>query len=298
VGDEDPYLDQGGGGDPGFNYPHFGDLSDPGGGCTVDGAPWSCSMAIKYISVPGTRISLGDNLSSNSSFPGFLLGGHLRIVYGSGSEFRAPTDYENNVVTIGPDANAYEWVTDGLMLPFAPLVPQNSTQTKQSGCAQFVNHLMNAVDQLGASVTQSAIGVNLALAARSDLAKKAGANTLDYSGFKESLIAGGQNGWAMVHIQGIAGSSLAGYITAIDNQFKEDKNQLKAGLDWKALGRTTIPYGKESNYPVDKFIAERQAEIADDHAGVDVGGALSDKINGRATYLVAKIKILNLLCDK
>lgn len=44
VGDEDPYLDQGGGGDsPGFNYPHFGDISDPNSGCTVDGQPWPCT---------------------------------------------------------------------------------------------------------------------------------------------------------------------------------------------------------------------------------------------------------------
>jgi hypothetical protein len=173
-----------------------------------------------------------------------------------------------------------------------------SSSLQNSGCAKFVDHLMKAVDQAGASVTQRAIGANLALAARSDLAKKAAANKLDYTGFKESLIAGGQNGWAMVHIQGIAGSSLAGYTTAIDDQFREDKNQLKLGLDWKAMGRIAIPYAGRSDYPLDKYIAEKQAEIADDHAGVDVGGALSDKINDRSAYLVAKIKILNLLYDK
>jgi hypothetical protein len=44
VGDEDPYLPDNGG-DPGFSYPHMGDMSDPGGGCVRDGIPMNCSMA-------------------------------------------------------------------------------------------------------------------------------------------------------------------------------------------------------------------------------------------------------------
>jgi YD repeat-containing protein len=49
VGLEDPYLDTGGGGDPGFNYPHFGDLSDPHSGCTVDGQPVPCTSIGIYL---------------------------------------------------------------------------------------------------------------------------------------------------------------------------------------------------------------------------------------------------------
>jgi len=43
VGDEDPYLLSEGYSDPGFRYPHFGDVSDPHSGCTVDGQPWNCA---------------------------------------------------------------------------------------------------------------------------------------------------------------------------------------------------------------------------------------------------------------
>lgn len=57
VGEEDPYLPDGGG-DPGFNYPHFGDMSDGGYGCTVDGEPWPCTFAFKYAGVRPSRISV------------------------------------------------------------------------------------------------------------------------------------------------------------------------------------------------------------------------------------------------
>src|SRR5207245_4565844 len=46
VGDEDPYLPDNGG-DPGFAYPHFGDISDPGFGCTGNGVPGPCTMMMK-----------------------------------------------------------------------------------------------------------------------------------------------------------------------------------------------------------------------------------------------------------
>lgn len=49
VGTEDPYVESGGGGDPGFNYPHFGDISDPHSGCTVDGQPWPCTSLGIYL---------------------------------------------------------------------------------------------------------------------------------------------------------------------------------------------------------------------------------------------------------
>ncbi|MGH9930827.1 MAG: hypothetical protein ACREA9_16575, partial [Pyrinomonadaceae bacterium] len=42
VGDEDPYLPDN---DPGFSYPHLGDVSDPGSGCIRDGVPWPCTLA-------------------------------------------------------------------------------------------------------------------------------------------------------------------------------------------------------------------------------------------------------------
>jgi hypothetical protein len=157
---------------------------------------------------------------------------------------------------------------------------------------------MEHVDKIGASATQRAIGAAMAYEAKHGLADQAGANKLGYSGFKDYLIAGGQNGWAMVHIQGVAGASLAGYQSAVDNQFKEDKNQLKVGLDWKAMGRTVIPYAGNTFYPLDKYLAEKKAEIADDEAGLFVAGALYEKMNGQKDFILTKVKIFNLLCDK
>ena len=63
---------------------------------------------------------------------------------------------------------------------------------------------------------------------------------LAFDGFKEELTKG-QNGWAIVHIQGVAGALLAGH-EAAQKQIAEDKHSLKLGLDAKADGRTTIPY--------------------------------------------------------
>jgi len=157
---------------------------------------------------------------------------------------------------------------------------------------------MEHVDKIGGSVTQRTIGAAMALEAKYSLAEKAANNQLDYSGFKEPLIDGGQNGWAMVHIQGIAGASLAGSQSTVDKQIEEDKNQLKVGLDWQKMGRKVIPYGKDSEYPLDKYIAEKRAEVADDDAGIYVAGFLSDKLNGRKTHMVAKLAIFNLLCDR
>jgi YD repeat-containing protein len=57
VGDSDPYLPDGGG-DPGFNYPRYGDMFDSGFGCTVDGEPWPCTFAFKYAGVRPSTITV------------------------------------------------------------------------------------------------------------------------------------------------------------------------------------------------------------------------------------------------
>lgn len=49
VGSEDPYqAQQKGGSDPGFNYPLYGDVTDLGHGCSVDGMPMMCTSAWEY----------------------------------------------------------------------------------------------------------------------------------------------------------------------------------------------------------------------------------------------------------
>jgi hypothetical protein len=155
---------------------------------------------------------------------------------------------------------------------------------------------MYEVDSLGASATFVALGANVALKARYILAPAARANTLRYDGFKEELTAGGQGGWALVHIAGIAGFFLAGASNVIKKQLKEDNDQLKIGLDFKAVGRTTISYGGTNDFSLDRYIVEKRAEIEDDRAGVSVGELLYDKVRGTATYIGVGAKIFDRLC--
>lgn len=62
VGDEDPYLPET---DPGFSYPHMGDISDPGGGCVSNGVPMNCSRGTGRSRLrrvinppPGSRVAV------------------------------------------------------------------------------------------------------------------------------------------------------------------------------------------------------------------------------------------------
>lgn len=63
--------------------------------------------------------------------------------------------------------------------------------------------------------------------AKFELAPLADKGELDFSGFKQELIDGDQNGWALVHIQGVVGSLLAGNHEVVAKQFKEDRTQLE-----------------------------------------------------------------------
>jgi len=181
---------------------------------------------------------------------------------------------------------------------FSETEPQNQQKLPPpSGCAKFVDQLLARVNRIGISLTQRAVGASMALDARDNLATQAGNNGLDYSGFKPELIAGGQNGWAMVHIQGIAGSLLAGYQSRVDQQFREDRAQFELGMQYKRAGRTTIPYSGNSEYPLDKYLAEKQAEKTDDEYAVSATAILQAKINGRKTFIGAQADLANLLCD-
>jgi hypothetical protein len=145
----------------------------------------------------------------------------------------------------------------------------------------------------------------MALWARDELAPKAAKGELGFFGFQEKYVDGGQNGWALVHIAGVAGVTLVGnerlmpfigtetgYQRAYA-QYNEDNYQLLKGLELKAKGHTTINYDGNPNYPLDKYIAEKHAEKWDDGAGSLVGHILA---KGHLNWNDAKSQIMNLLC--
>lgn len=74
VGQEDPYLPDRGA-DPGFNYPHMGDMSDPSSGCTVDGQPWNCTQLFKVFNAHiVSRVERGPFSGQGSGFDPWLNG--------------------------------------------------------------------------------------------------------------------------------------------------------------------------------------------------------------------------------
>lgn len=86
----------------------------------------------------------------------------------------------------------------------------------------------------------------------------------------------------------------------VNAQFTEDRDQLRVGQWRQKMGYSTtgpIP-GYEPNHSLADFLAEKQAEINDDEAGVKVGNILEKLWNnnnfGRND---ARREIFNLLCD-
>lgn len=145
----------------------------------------------------------------------------------------------------------------------------------------------------------------MALWARDELAPRATKGELGFFGFQQKYIDGGQNGFALVHIAGMAGVTMIGHETLVPfigtetgyqrsyGQYNEDNRQLLKGLERKAQGHTTIDYAGNPNYPLDKYIAEKHAEKWDDGAGMLVGHILA---KGHHNWNEAKSKMMDLLC--
>ena len=63
-------------------------------------------------------------------------------------------------------------------------------------------------------------------------------------------------------------------------------------------GSHSIPYAGDSNYPLNKYIAEKRAEVADDDMGIFVAGVLYRKMNGKKDWVLTRVALLNLMCDR
>lgn len=133
VGLEDPYLDAGGGGDPGFDYPRHGDLSDPHSGCTVDGQPFPCVDIGIFFSGSGIVKSVTSGLSGPMVIPRY------QTIYKAtpgGADVCKDGHCPNVVEVSGSPAEVvvagYDIVeTGGLSL--LPVLPQNSGQVALTG---------------------------------------------------------------------------------------------------------------------------------------------------------------------
>jgi YD repeat-containing protein len=93
VGEEDPYD---GGPDPGFDYPHFGDLSDPHSGCTVDGQPWPCTSLGIFLGPSGAAKSITPGSDAGIKMPRY----EYRLIDSPGGEDACKNGRCPDVVTI------------------------------------------------------------------------------------------------------------------------------------------------------------------------------------------------------
>ena len=155
----------------------------------------------------------------------------------------------------------------------------------------------------------------MALWARDDLAPAARQGRLGFDGFQQRYIAGGQNGFALVHIAGVAGVTLVGndrldprpwrnsptgYQEA-QRQYDEDTADLELGLAAQRHGFTTTGEagirGYLPGHPLERYIAEKHAEREDDGAGAIVGHTLARVRYNTLRTAQARDELLSLLCQ-
>ena len=166
---------------------------------------------------------------------------------------------------------------------------QSNHARKKSDCAKFVDALIAEamVDGIFGRTTVGRILGGQVLADN----KLGYYKTAPVTGFKQKYI-NHQNGFAMAHIQGMAGAFLIGKNPLIpggsktgddraQDQLTEDHNQLSTAIAQQDHAR----------------IAEGYAELNDDYAGLQVGDILGKYIDGTKSRQDAHKEIFNLLCD-
>jgi hypothetical protein len=130
-------------------------------------------------------------------------------------------------------------------------------------------------------------------------------------GFQQRHITGGQDGWAQVHIMGVAGATLIGNdrvdprhpetgFQRAQRQFNEDTQQLNQGLALQQQGFTTtgqagIP-GYDATHPIQDFIDEKHAERENDGAGTFVGHTIAEARADKITPKEARQRIFDRIC--
>jgi hypothetical protein len=263
------------------------DPRNPGTGCSLDGVRTQCSEVFKNIK----QGALG-HLDVFSP---------LGVFNGPGFTVARTTDPEEDNLNKG-------------YLNYVGDADQGGQQNNHlSDCGRFVDDLVK--EGVGPYLFQADLGRHLALLARDTLAPQAKKGTLGFDGFQQKYIAGGQNGFALVHIAGVAGVTLVGHdkiMPFISNetgydranaQLKEDTDQLNIGLEAQRRGFTTTGqdgriHGYSPNHPLQQYIDEKHAEREDDGAGTFVGHILEGVRNHDITADEARRQIFSRLCDR
>jgi len=195
----------------------------------------------------------------------------------------------------------------------------NVAAQQKSACGQFVDTL---ISRIAAGGIQSSIGRAMMGWAKFVIHPNSQAGVETFDGFRQMYTDGGQNAGALVHIAGVAGAKLVGGARLYDplssdpyetgdqrarKQYVEDVAQLREGITYRDAGYKTLanPYnpnvsvirGYLPTHLVEDYIKEKQAEIADDEAGVQVGNMLGQFYAGNNSRSDTRAWIFNLLCD-
>jgi hypothetical protein len=301
VGQEDPYLPDRGA-DPGFNYPHMGDMSDPSSGCTVDGQPWNCTQLFKVFNAHiVSRVERGPFSGQGSGFDPWLNGSLRWIDDWRPKHVDHPADDPDEaVLRVYTDIynGHWEWIPDsesddgGQKFHHARRRRRSQPKAKpvdsRSACDKFAEELAS---RLYKSVVLLG-GYNSE--ARHDLANEMRNQAIDdvdlngnrynkrsypIDGFKTALINNNQLADVYHHILFTAGNALHG---TIGGDAENAAFKFWDGWQKNVQGR-----------------AESQAELHDDNAGWDVGTSmLNTALAGQSgDYWALKAQIKNILCD-
>ena len=288
-----------------YPEPHeFGNGEDPANGCTLDGITIDCPTLARFMNM-GALASKWDEVHPN----GTIQPRQAPIIpYGLGLfKIWLPDNARGNDQQYSAYLVAYDFVTP------------------PSDCEEFVDQL---VDYTQGITGQTNSGRLMARWAGDTLAPQLLGRDYAPTGFQQKYIQGGQNWGVMVHVAGVAGGTLIGDnildprpwpfggrkgphgettgSAMVAGQFEEDRNQRNTGLIRQAFGLKTTGGSKiladiegyRPDYPLDKFIAEKNAELWDDGAGVSVGRTLEKVFAGQKSPKQARSEIFHLLCQR
>lgn len=305
-----------GGSAPDVVFPRFGDILNGSTGCMMDHQMVSCDIAMGALEREDATI---DDEAGKFEFGPFRRQRHLSLLlHASGDDPPSlPVFGEVRIVGTLPPIYTmnYGVMVEGQLLLY---------HTQKTACSMFIDLLLNTAASVEGG--QAMVGRELAKWAGGSLKDAVEKNKGNVpSGFQEKYTTGGQNGFAMVHVAGVAGVTLIGdnYLVpilhsqwhgattgteAVKAQFAEDDKQLQEGLDRQNKGyKTTGADGPKKDaiagyardYPLDKYIAEKHAEKWDDGAGVIAGRILERLLNDKNyTQSQARAALSDLLCDK
>ena len=311
---ETPDPPGGGGEAPDVVFPRFGDIMKGSRGCTGDRMMVSCDIVMDMLEREDATID--DEAGS------FLLGpihkqSPMSALFYTMYDVPPPLPPETVTVvgTLDPTIRTnFGVINEGQLLLY---------KTQKTACSMFIDMLLGAISHVEGG--QANAGRALAIWAGGSLKAAVEKNMGNVpSGFQDKYLTGGQNGMAMVHIAGMAGVTLIGdnpldpvfgthgpgnAYTGTDEvkaQFREDSGQLTNGLYRQRQGfKTTGADGPKKyaiegyppDYPLDKYVAEKDAELWDDGAGVSAGRILERLSNDKNyTQSQARSALSDLLC--